>query len=116
MYRESEIEVKPAGVQHPCLPRWRDRIAAARNRGHFTDREKMDADNWHTCAIGEALERGLFQRRSLWFAALEHGSAMDHLGLFFSHAVAFDCFDEADLTLDKILSTLLVDYPLPGCA
>jgi hypothetical protein len=46
MYRESEIEVKPAGVQHPCLPRWRDRIAAARNRGHFTDREKMDADNW----------------------------------------------------------------------
>lgn len=32
---------------------WSKRIEAAEKRGHFTARDKDDASDWPTCAIGE---------------------------------------------------------------
>jgi len=32
---------------------WRERIVAARERGHFTQADREEATSWTTCAVGE---------------------------------------------------------------
>src|SRR5206468_3368336 len=32
---------------------WRERVAAARERGRFTFKDRQDARDWCTCAVGE---------------------------------------------------------------
>lgn len=41
-------------TNHPCLPKWRKRIAAAIVCGHFTDSDAKRASQWDQCACGEA--------------------------------------------------------------
>lgn len=51
---DKEQPVTSPAIKHKCLPRWRGRIAGAIIRGHFSEEERDLAENWDTCAIGEA--------------------------------------------------------------
>lgn len=50
-------------MEHTCMPKWRGKIAEARERkakGYkpFTDLDIYNAENWNCCAIGEVFSVG----------------------------------------------------------
>lgn len=88
--------------KHVAKKNWFVRIAEARERGVFTDQDKLDAADWTTCACGEQDPRiprvgntasDLYRPEDKLFA---------QLGVNFYFAVNRDEFDDAEKTLHAI--------------
>lgn len=78
---------------------WRERIAAAKLRGKFTDEDAGDANAWRTCKLGER-----FGNEPEYGGAIlqrEQGEAL-RLGVAFGDAVIDDQFDKAARLCAKI--------------
>ena len=86
------IELWP--VQPTRMPLWRSRVAAARERGGFTEEECWLALSTETCALGEVHEfkRDYDNRRqgALWIACKFYG------------AVGANNFAHAERLLDRL--------------
>ena len=73
---------------------WAERIAAAKKRGRFTAGDKMKADHWATCAVGER-----FRTRCRTDVPT---STLVILGTWFNDAVYLDGIVNAEKLLKRI--------------
>lgn len=113
MYRDKELEAPvvppnlPAVVKHPCLPRWRGKVAAAKERGRFTERDNAEAASWSLCAIGEVREKYYVP-----FSLLRRpeNAVFSIFGMRFMEAVKQHDFDDASLCLNMIEEELIRLY------
>ncbi len=87
---EERIEIKPE-TGHPCLPRWRRRVACAKERGFFDDLDRRAAFSWNTCAVGEATASYEVPLNNL----APKDPELIELGSIFYDAVRGDNFEEA---------------------
>lgn len=76
---------------------WHQRIAEARERGHFTGDDLAAARSWVTCACGEQ-----DQRIPRHYYGWPLDAELDNVGCRFSNAVDDGDFDEAASLLDAI--------------
>lgn len=87
---------------------WRETIVAARQRGAFTDAERMRAAAcWTTCAVGEQVTNGTVthvQVHGTWEDGRMVGrdDRLRYLGLWFGAAVQGGEFDVAERLLGEI--------------
>ena len=67
---------------------WRVRITRARNRGQFTSKDRNDAGEWYSCAVGE--------RSGGEPNEPQYQGAVNRAGIAFSDAVMDGDFDGAE--------------------
>lgn len=86
---------------------WRERLIAARERGHFTQEDCALAGNWDRCAVGE-------QRSVLPFVVLctslllgPDDDTLNELGRRFYAAIKAGDIAEAERLLDEIEDRIL---------
>ncbi len=89
---------------------WRERIAAARDRGRFTKRETKLAESWHTCAIGEQHQQ--LPDVVVYMPDSDKTASPDdphlcRLGHDFYRTVMRGCADDAEALLDQIEDRVL---------
>jgi hypothetical protein len=90
---------------------WRERVAEARERGAFTEFEKICAQSWSTCAVGE--QRTLHPEVVLTFNGdvSPRDSNLWNLGCDmdggFAWSVRTDNFRDAERLLDAIEDRVL---------
>ena len=77
---------------------WRVRITRARDRGQFTDKDRDDAGEWYSCAVGE---RSKGNRDEPQYPGVVYVA-----GIAFSDAVHKDNFDEAERQRKIILKEM----------
>ncbi len=63
------------------LTGWRERCRAAGERGWFTVQDQVDAAEWKSCAVGEAMSLGLFDVWGVTYRPVD--SALFVLGAWF---------------------------------
>lgn len=88
---------------------WRERIAEARRRGHFSYLDGRLAGDFRTCAVGE--QHKMLPDVVILSLTVEQETAVDdeltRLGLDFPIAVMFDDFEQAETVLDAIEDRVL---------
>ena len=85
---------------------WRERCAAARERGSFTAIDKLDASRWATCKVGEEHARlpHVVVYKDYFGNLLPVDDNLQALGstMGFMGAVLSNNFDKAEDSLDAI--------------
>lgn len=76
---------------------WRERIDAARARGHFTNEDREWAADWRYCAVGE---QDVPKHQSSYRSPID--DQLVGLGCAFSRAVGNDDVGEAETTYRAI--------------
>lgn len=77
---------------------WHERIAAARERGRFTEDDRELADSWVDCACGEQSDD--IPRNQ--FTGEPKDLLLVKLGRLFQATVSDNYFDEAEYVLENI--------------
>jgi hypothetical protein len=90
---------------------WRERIIQARTRGRFTEQDRLDAESWPTCKVGE--EHSTHPELELLGISPRGGlgcywDELANLGGHFNFAVQADFVDAAEKLLDRIEDLVLV--------
>ena len=86
---------------------WRERLIAARNRGHFTQEDCALASDWDRCAVGE--QRAILPTVVLCTSLLlgPEDETLNDLGRKFYAAIKAGDIAEAERLLDKIEDRIL---------
>jgi len=77
---------------------WEKRIEKAYKRGTFTPKDRYDASEWTTCAVGERAAHSLF---SPWRVICE-APGLRHAGSAFAMHVENDCVEKAAKSYARI--------------
>ena len=89
---------------------WRERIQAARARGHFTAQDRYDAlTSFGACAVGEQADR--YGAELIFHCPSNRVGVKDarlrHLGAKFGGAVSVSDYSDAERCLDQIEDRVL---------
>lgn len=86
---------------------WRERIAEARERGAFTDKDYRAWANFHTCLVGEQRQRygiwfplEIFKEPQPWFLSEPNG--VRTLQFTLARSIHANDFDTVERALDAI--------------
>lgn len=91
---------------------WAERIAEARDLGTFTDDDRRDAEQWCSCALGEALRQARLSLSAWCDSAAIYLRKGETAGYRFAECVRRNDFDGAENALVSVRTALISDESL----